>query len=350
MSVSVYDGQGGWATETLTVGAQPTPLSPTASGAPVVLDPRDQTWARLGLDDVTLTALPTLLPEMGDPLMRASVWSGVRDGVANALVDPRTALALVEAGLPTEDQDIAVGALTTFGLGTLADKVHPDPEEAARRFHEAALKRLTSAPAGSGVQLAALRGVIAAESDTSALRGWLEGSDLPEGVEADLDLRWRVLVRLASLGAADRAELDDWLERERTTQAAVDHVQALSAIPDAAAKEFAWSHFTGDTSASNYEIEAAGRGMWRSGQETVTDSYVDRYFAELPGTVKVRSGWLLADAARDFFPKLSVDPGTVARAQALVEDESLDLSLRRALVDSADDLSRALRARERFWN
>ncbi|HEU4512210.1 MAG TPA: aminopeptidase N [Nocardioidaceae bacterium] len=350
MSVAVYDGQGGWARETVTLGAQPVPLSPTATGAPVVLDPLDQTWARLGLDDVTLEALPALLPEMDDPLMRASVWSGVRDGVANALVDPRTALALVEAGLPTESQDIAVTALTTFGLGTLADKVHPDPQEAARRLHDAALERLTTARAGSGVQLAALRAVIAAETDASALRGALEGSDLPDGVEADLDLRWRILVRLASLGAADRAELDDWLERERTTQAAVDHVQALSAIPDAGAKEFAWAHFTGETKASNYEVEAAGRGMWRTGQEALTDSYVDRYFTELPATVKVRSGWLLADAARDFFPRLSVHPGTVAKAEALLSDKGLDLSLRRALVDSADELGRALRARERFWD
>ncbi len=164
-SVAVYDGQGAWAREVVTVGADPAPLSPAASGAPVVLDPLDQTWARLGLDDVTLEALPTLLPEMDDPLMRAAVWGGVRDGVANALVDPSTALVLLEAGLPTEDQDIAVAALTTFGLDTLADKVHPDPDEAGRRFHDAASKRLATAESGSGVQLAALRGVIAAESE-----------------------------------------------------------------------------------------------------------------------------------------------------------------------------------------
>jgi aminopeptidase N len=348
LSVAVYDGRGGWARETLTVGAAPAPLSPAASDAPVVLDPLDQTWARLGLDDTTLDALPSLLPGMTDPLMRASVWSGVRDGVANALLDPRTALTLIEAGLPTEDEDVAVTALTTFGLAVLADTVHPDPEEVRHRFHDAAGKRLATADPGSGLQLAALRGVISSETDPAALRAWLTGDDLPDGLEADLDLRWRVLVRLAALGAVDRPELDDWLARERTTQAAVDHVQATAAIPDERAKEFAWSHFTGESQASNYEVEAAGRGMWRSGQEHLTAPYVDRYFAELPGTVKVRSGWLLADAARDFFPRLSVDAATVAKVQALLAEEGLDPSLRRALVDSADDLTRALRVRERF--
>ena len=47
----------------------------------------------------------------------------------------------------------------------------------------------------------------------------------------------------------------------------------------------------------NYELEAAGLGMWRHGQTELTAAYVDRFFADLPGTVEKRSGWLLADAA-----------------------------------------------------
>jgi aminopeptidase N len=60
----------------------------------------------------------------------------------------------------------------------------------------------------------------------------------------------------------------------------------------------------------------------------------------------VRSGWLLADAAREFFPRLTVAAETVTAARALIADSSLDPSLRRALVDSTDDLTRALRSRE----
>ena len=348
-SVAVYDGQAGWFQHPVTLGSEAAPLSPAASTAPVVLDPQDQTWARLSLDDLTLEALPRLLPVMTDPLKRASVWSAVRDGIFNALLDPETALTLVEAGLPHETQDIGVTALTTFGLGTLADRVHPEPEQALERFRAAASARAADAEPGSGVQLAAFRAAVASAVDPVGLRDWLRGADLPEQVELDLDLRWRILVRLASLGAVERAELDEWLERERTTQAAVDHVQALAAIPDAQAKAFAWSHFTGERQASNYEIEAAGRGMWRRGQEDVTREYVERYFAELPGTVEVRSGWVLADAARDFFPRLSVDRATVELARSLAGDDRLDASLGRALVDSTDELERALRVREEFW-
>ena len=98
----------------------------------------------------------------------------------------------------------------------------------------------------------------------------------------------------------------------------------------------------------NYELEACGLGMWRVGQDDVLAPYVDRYFADLPGTVEVRSGWLLADAAGDFFPLTSVHQETVDRARALAADEGLERSIRRRLVDQADELERRLAVRRAF--
>ncbi|MCU1692971.1 MAG: hypothetical protein JWM64_2062, partial [Frankiales bacterium] len=70
---------------------------------------------------------------------------------------------------------------------------------------------------------------------------------------------------------------------------------------------------------ANYELQAAGQGMWQAGQEDLTEAYVDRFFTDLPGTAAHRSGWLLADAACWFFPLTSLDEETVARAEALLE-------------------------------
>jgi aminopeptidase N len=119
-------------------------------------------------------------------------------------------------------------------------------------------------------------------------------------------------------------------------------------MPTAGAKAWAWSCFTGETEVANYELEAAGLGLWQGGQESLTEPYVDRYFADLPDTVRVRSGWMLADAAEYFFPATSLDDETLARAQALIADPSLDLSLRRRLADEADRLERLLAVRRAF--
>jgi aminopeptidase N len=128
----------------------------------------------------------------------------------------------------------------------------------------------------------------------------------------------------------------------------VEHVRAVASLPDPEAKRFAWAHFTGEREAPNYEVEAAGLGMWRAGQQDLTEEYVDRYFDELPGTVNVRSGWTLVEAATWFFPMTSVHERTVSRATALMGDPTLLPSFRRALVDSTDELSRRLAIRQRF--
>jgi aminopeptidase N len=98
----------------------------------------------------------------------------------------------------------------------------------------------------------------------------------------------------------------------------------------------------------NYELEAAGLGMWRAGQEELTAPYAERYVAELPGTATVRSGWLLADAAQAFFPITALDDGTLAAVRGLAEQEGLDASLRRSVVDMGDELARRLAVRRAF--
>src|SRR5262249_44214612 len=66
------------------------------------------------------------------------------------------------------------------------------------------------------------------------------------------------------------------------------------------------------------------------------------YFADLPHTPEVRSGWVLADATEHFFPRTSLARDTLAQAEALIADGDLHLSIRRRLVDEADNLGRKL--------
>jgi aminopeptidase N len=348
LAVARHDSRLGWVREPLVVAAERTPLPSVSPGEPVVLDPRDETWARLDLDSVTLDALPRLLPAMADPVMRAAVWNAVRDGVHNALVDPDRALGLLEAALPHEDHDVAVATLAKFALQTLVHRLARDEGAALRRFRGAAVALLEGAAPGSGVQLAAMRAVIAAGEDADALHRWLAGEGLPAGVAVDLDLRWRLLIRLATLGAVTRGELERRLAEEPTAQSKRDFAESLASLPDAEAKEWAWARFSGAADASNYEIAAAGHGMWRPGQGRLTDEYVERYFAEAPATARIRSGWLLFDAARVFYPRLSVNPRTLGLAEAALADPALDPSLRRAVGDETDDLARAVRVREAF--
>ena len=336
-------GEHGWRVDKISVTGDGTPLPD--STAAVLLDPRQETFARLGLDEVTLAALPELLPGMTDPLMRAAVWNGLRDSTRNSLVDPRTALDLVVAGLPSESHDEGVAVVSRFAVDEVVDRLLDDPAEGRRRVHAAAVSRLDTADPGSSLQLAAVRAAVSTASEPR-LRAWLDSP--PNGVDLDLDLHWRILVRLAELGAVNREELDKTLAGQDTSRAREHHVRAASSLPDAEAKAFAWQHFRGEGAAGPVMLQAAARGLWLRGQESHTGPYVDRYFDELPATAKHHSGYLLPHVAEWFYPRFSLEPATVDRARAVLTQPDLAPGVRRGLVDATDDLERALRAREPY--
>ena len=68
--------------------------------------------------------------------------------------------------------------------------------------------------------------------------------------------------------------------------------------------------------APNYELQAAGLAMWRTGQEHLTAPYVERYFAELPAAPRVHSGWVLGDVDRGVLPDHLADAGDAGRGRA----------------------------------
>lgn len=332
---------GVWAERTVTLDGPETPFE-TAPGAAVVIDPYEDSWDVAQVDPVSLGALGPLMPGLGDGL-RAGVWNNVRGALMDAAVDPAAVLDLVEAGLPVEDTEDASRRTLTWVYRWVVPLAGPG---ALGRVHAAALTKLDSLEAGSERQLAAFRASISTSEDSAELRAWLAGA--PTGIDLDLDLRWRVLMRLATLGGTDRDELQAALDAEPTGESRVAHTRAVASLPDAEAKAWAWDRFTGKVDVPNYELEAAGAGMWRGGQEHLTAPYVERFFEDLPATVGVRSGWVLADATEFFFPRTSLTRETLDRTLALAADEGLDLSVRRRLADEADTLARMLAVLEAY--
>ncbi len=340
------DRTGTWRVQRLVVDSDTVPVT-VPTGA-VVLDPEIETWAVTLPDASTLAALPDVLSTSTDPLLRASVWLSVRNALQHARLDPALALDLLAAALPHEDTDDGVGQTLAWALGAVVP-VSQDPVAARARVHESAAACVAASQAGSTLQLAAFQGQVSACQEPALLRNWLAAGDrLPEGVVVDLDLRWRILVQLAVRGAIDRDELAAQLADEVTAVSQVEHAKALAALPDAAAKSWAWARFTGEVEVPNYELEAIGLGVWQVGQEHLTDPYVERYFEDLPATAEVRTGYLLAQSVGDFYPRWSINAGTVERARSLLGREDLDPVLRREVVDFTWDLERRLAVVEAF--
>lgn len=67
-----------------------------------------------------------------------------------------------------------------------------------------------------------------------------------------------------------------------------------------------------------------------------------------PPPCRCGRGWVVAESVREAYPRYAVSASTLATADALVDDPALDPSVRRAVVDSTDDLRRALAVRSRW--
>ena len=334
-----------WRTETLTV-SESASLT-VGAGEAVVLDPFEDTWAQVPPDDDTARALAELLPATTDPHVRSGIWNGLRSSFHEARLDPEVALQVVESAMPVEDNDDALSYTLRWAIKQVAP-LSGDPLASLRRLHHTCLRRLDTVTRGSTAQLATFQNAVDSATDADLLRDWRHGAGLPEGLELDLELRWRVLVQLAAMGELGRTDLDQELAAEPTAISRVEHARATASLPEAEAKAWAWRRFLGEEDVPNYELEATGLGMWRPGQEFATDPYVDRYFDELPGTMQKRSGWLVADAAESFFPRTALNDQTVARAQAFAADDTIEAVLRRPVGDEAALLGRRLAVRRAF--
>jgi aminopeptidase N len=337
--VAVASGEH-WTTMPITLAGDATPCA-VAPDACVVIDPFEDTWAVPHLDSSSLSTLTTHLPRITDPELRSGIWNALASLLHDSATASEEVLAVAVAATPTEGSD-DVFSYAIPRLLPRAVALSEDPTARLDELHTAILRRLSTAEAGSVLQLAAFQTAIATSRDPDELSRWLTSQDLPAGLELDLDLRWRTLTRMASLGFVDRGELSRQLAQEPTAVSHVAHIQAVCALPDTEAKAFAWAHFTGEIDAANYDVEAAAQGLWQHGQETLTDPYVSRYFAELPATVAVRTGWVLAEAAAWFFPLTSVAASTLDQARSLLATHDLEASLHRVLVDQTDELARRL--------
>jgi aminopeptidase N len=330
-------------------------LTGVTAGDLLLLNDGDLTYAKVRLDPTSAANLVHTLPGLRDPLARAVLWASTMDSVRDAELSVDEFLTLLEVGLPVEDELSLVRDLTRFATSRSVDARFPHAGVLGRfvgpsmvaatdaRVAAACLARLDAAPPKSGLALAAARGYISA-TEPEPLRAWL-AHGAPADLDLDIDLRWAVLDRLAVLGATDEVEISTAAEQDRTASGAVYAARCQAALPSPAAKARAWQLLVGDGIGSNRLVGAAADGFWQPSQ--AHESYVERYFTEMPGVAAHRSPAMLSQIAAGTYPRYAASAGTVSLAEDLLRRPDLDPVLRRIVVDCTDELRRALAARQR---
>jgi aminopeptidase N len=334
----------------------PAPLSPVRAlaGVPVgdllLINDGDLTYAKVRLDDASAAAVPRVLPALTDPLARAVLWVSTLDSVTDAERPVSDLVELVVTALPTETNVMIVEDVLRL-TRLIVDRYLPPAARAdalARLAHGCELLMSGAEPGGS-LQLAAARTLITATGPGEVrLADWLAGVGVPSGLAVDADLRWRARYRQVVLGEADAGAVAGELTGDRSATGEQWAARCRAAMPEAEAKRRAWDVLVADTSLSARLVEETAQGFWQPEQADLTEEYVPRYFADMPAAFGRRTTWVAEQVARSAYPVIAVRGSTRDAAAALLKRDDLPPGLRRAVVDSDDDLGRALSSRTRF--
>ncbi|MFJ5306027.1 aminopeptidase N [Streptomyces sp. NPDC088350] len=315
----------------------------------LLLNDGDLTYAKVRFDPDSSDAVRTSLSGLPEPLTRAVVWNALRDAVRDGQLPASAYLDAARAHLPHETDLALVQGVLAFSSAQVADRyLTPEARPIALSTLTALCRdliRRTEDGSNPGLRLIAVRHFIDVAAHPDTIAAWLAEGTVPGGPELDPELRWRVLARLAVLGATDEPAIAAELARDPSATGQEGAARCRAALPDPEAKRTAWDAMFTTDDLSNYLFTATAQGFWQPEQADLVREYVPRFYEDAVA-LATRRGPAMADAAgRWAFPAHAVDPETLRLGEECLRDADLTPSLRRKLVDQLDDLGRALRVR-----
>ncbi|WP_406493387.1 aminopeptidase N [Streptomyces sp. NBC_00846] len=315
----------------------------------VVLNDGDLSYAKVRLDPTSWETAVRHLSGIPDALTRAVIWNTARDMVRDGELTPTVYLEAARAHLPHEtDLALAQGVLAFAGIHITDHYLTPEHRPAALATLTALCRdviRRTEDGHNPGLRLIAVRHLIDAATQPDTIHDWLTNGTVPGGPELDPELRWRILTRLAVLGATDETTIAAELEDDPSATGQQGAARCRAALPTPEAKAAAWHALFNDDSLSNYLFTATAQGFWQPEQADLVRDYVPRYYPEAT-RLAARRGPAIAEAAgRYAFPAHAIDAESLHLGEQALNDKDLIPALRRKLIDQIDDLRRALAVR-----
>ncbi|WP_091651633.1 aminopeptidase N [Micromonospora pallida] len=315
----------------------------------LLLNDDDLTYAKLRLDERSMSIVVQHIAGFESSLARALCWTAAWDMVRDAELAARDYVALVLAGLPAETDINLVTATLRQAASTLI--FYADPAWAPTGWAELARTAKTAMQAaepGSGFQLTWARTYASAArsaEDLATLRGWLDGSNVPTGLTIDTELRWSLLQSLAANGRAGAAEIEAELARDKTASGEREAAYAHALVPTPENKAAVWAQLTGAAALPNWRNRALLQGFAHPTQVELVAPYRERYFATVAQVWANRDSEPAQEFTQLAYPAYLVSEDTVAATDAWLAGAGHPASLRRLVAEGRDGVLRALKAR-----
>ncbi|MGW0764216.1 aminopeptidase N [Streptomyces sp. NPDC002676] len=315
----------------------------------VLVNDDDLTYCKIRFDETSVETLREHLSALTDPLARALCWTALWNLTRDGLLPARDFAQLVLRHAGRESDIGVLQILHSWAQSALVHYAAPEWRETGEvLLAEGALRELREAEPGSEQQLAWARffaNLASGETDLALLKGLLDGTEVLDGLDVDQELRWAFLEPLAAHGVADESVLAAELARDDTASGKRHQVRCLAARPSAAVKAQAWAQVVESEALSNALTEATIAGFDQPSQRELTAPYAALYFAAIERVWRERSIQIGMSVVRGLFPLLQDRQETLDAADAWLEAHRESApALRRLVLESRDELARALRA------
>jgi aminopeptidase N len=320
-------------------------------GKLVLVNDDDLTYGAVRLDEESLAVVVDRIADIAEPLPRTLCWSAAWEMTREAEMKARDFTALVAAGVGRDSETGVVQRLLMQAHTAVGAYAEPSwaTEHGWPALTGSLLDMARSAEPGSDAQLVAVNALTGAALDDATLdvlAGWLDGSDVLDGLVVDADLRWRLLHALVAHGRAGAEEIDAEHARDATSKGERQAELARALVPTAEAKAQAWQRAVHDDDLPNAVSDSIIAGFSHPAQHDLLGDYTQRYFAEVADVWARRTSERAQSVVIGLFPGWAVDEATVEAADAFLNDESRPPALRRLVTEGRAGVVRALAARD----
>jgi aminopeptidase N len=313
----------------------------------LLLNDDDLTYAKLRLDERSLKTAVEHTSALEDSLARALIWAAAWDMLRDAELPATQFVELGCRSLPTEGDINIVTVAQRQVAGALA---YADPANRAalrESWAQAAKAAMEAAAPGSDPQRSWAKAYASAsrsEADLARVSGWLEGSEVPEGLAVDADLRWALLTGLVGNGAVPEDAIDTELDRDSTADGQRLAIIARAVVPNAEAKQRAWERIT-DPNSENWVRRSSMLGFAPLDQADLVRPYLQPYLDAVPELWEKLGAQQAVEFSKLAFPSNLIEAETLEKLDAwLAEDRPAPV--KRGVAEGRADIARALKGRE----
>ncbi len=318
----------------------------------VLLNDEDLAYAKIRLDDTSLSTAIAHLGKISDPLARSLVWGAAWDQTRDAEAPASDYVDLVLRNIGAETESTTVR--TTLAQLQLAANAYVSPDRRTQtrvKVADALWQLAQDAEAGSDSQLqfvTAFASAAATSAQTAQVRSLRDGETVLPGLEIDADLSWALLVGLAAGGAVDAAEIDRALEADNTAKGGEFAAQARAALPTVDAKREAWASLVDSPDLPNTVVRSAALGFVHPAGVEALSAFVDDYFSMLLPIWESRTYQIANYLITGLYPApLANRELRDATRRWLDEHRDAPPALRRLVHENLAGVERALSVQER---